>query len=442
MIYNTSQSWIRLTLALLPLSASGATPPVEPASGVLIQAARLIDVKNGRVLLDQAILVEGERIKEVGAAATVAGHAPPGTRKLDLAAATVLPGLIDVHVHLLQNAKDETVGAGLRISSPQGTLWGLHNAQTFLNEGFTMLRDACEADSQYGQIALRDSFARGLFQGPRMVTAGGCVSLTGGHGDEDFLAPAWSLRPQLNIADTVDQMAVVVRRDLKYGVDWIKLMATGGVGDVLSDYNVQELSEAQMAKAVELAHRARRRVMAHAEGTEGIKAAVRAGVDSIEHGTMLDEEGAALMEKKGTWLVPTLYTFQYGVEVGLSHGADPVALAKDTEIMKYQQPAFTRALQHHLKIAYGDDGDPDFANREFAALVRAGMLPLDALRAATINGATLLGRSDDLGSVEPGKFADIVAVSDDPLVDIHAMEHVVFVMKGGVVIRNDVKQVN
>jgi imidazolonepropionase-like amidohydrolase len=442
MIHNMPNSWLGLALALLPLSTYGTTPVVEPAPAVLIQAARLIDVKSGQVLLDQAILVEGERIKEVGAAATVAGHAPAGTHKLDLAEATVLPGLIDVHVHLLQNSKDETVGAGLRISSPQGVLWGLHNAQTFLNEGFTMLRDACEADAQYGQIALRDSIAGGIFQGPRMVTAGGCVSLTGGHGDEDFLAPGWALRPQPNIADTVDQMAVVVRRDLKYGADWIKLMATGGVGDVLSDYNVQELSEAQMAKAVELAHRARRRVMAHAEGTEGIKAAVRAGVDSIEHGTMLDDEGAALMEKKGTWLVPTLYTFQYGVEVGLSHGADPVALAKDTEIMKYQQPAFTRALQHHLKIAYGDDGDPDVANREFAALVRAGMKPIDALRAATINGATLLGRSDDLGSIEPGKFADIVAVNGDPLADIHAMEHVVFVMKGGAVIRNDVKRAN
>ena len=152
---------------------------------------------------------------------------------------------------------------------------------------------------------------------------------------------------------------------------------------------------------------------------------------------MLDEEGATLMEQKGTWLVPTLYTFQYGVEVGLSQGVDPVALAKDTEIMKYQQPAFTRALKHHLKIAYGDDGDPQFANREFAALVRGGMKPIDAIRAATINGATLLGEADDLGSIEPGKYADIVAVSGDPLQDITELERVKFVMKGGKIIKND-----
>jgi imidazolonepropionase-like amidohydrolase len=427
-------------LLLLPLATQSAVPSAPQAAPVvLIKAGRLIDVNTGQLLRDQAILVEGERIKEVGSAAAVGSHAPAGVRVIDLGEATALPGLIDVHVHLLQNWKDDSVVAGLRISSPQGALWGLHNAQTFLNEGFTMLRDACEADAQYGQIALRNSFARGLFQGPRMVTAGGCVSLTGGHGDEDFLAPGWALRPQPNIADTVDQIAVVVRRDLKYGADWIKLMATGGVGDVLSDYNVEELSEPQMAKAVEVAHRAGHHVMAHAEGTEGIKAAVRAGVDSIEHGTMLDEEGATLMQQKGTWLVPTLYTFQYGVEVGLSQGVDPVALAKDTEIMKYQQPAFTRALKHHLKIAYGDDGDPQFANREFAALVRAGMKPIDAIRAATINGATLLGKADDLGSIEPGKYADIVAVSADPLSDIRSMEHVVFVMKGGVVMRNDLK---
>jgi imidazolonepropionase-like amidohydrolase len=439
----TANYCARLALVLLPLVAEGAAPTAPAAAPILIvKAARLLDVKTGQILRDQAILVEGDRIKEVGAASSVASHAPAGAREIDLGQAIVLPGLIDVHVHLLQNWKDETVAAVLRMSSPQAALWGLHNAQTLLNEGFTMLRDAGEDDAQYGQIALRNSFALGLFQGPRMVTAGGYVSITGGHGDNDVLAPNWALRPQPNIADTVDQVAVVVRRDLKYGADWIKLIATGGVSDVLSDYNVQELSEAQMAKAVELAHRARRRVMAHAEGTEGIKAAVRAGVDSIEHGTMLDEEGAALMEQKGTWLVPTLNTFQAGVEIGLAHGTDPIALAKVQEIVKYQQPAFTRALKHHLKIAYGDDYDPEFANREFAALVRAGMKPIEALRAATINGATLLGRSDELGSIEPGKFADVVAVNEDPLTDIRAMEHVVFVMKGGTVIRNDLKQGN
>ena len=285
-------------LSCMPVLAAPEAPP-NPTPNVLIHASRLLDVRTGKILTDQAILVEGQRIKEVGAAASVGSHAGPDTRRIELGTAAVLPGLVDAHVHLLSNWKDESPVSSLRTSSPQGALWGVHNAQTYLSEGFTTLRDACESDAQYGQFALRDSIAKGLIQGPRIVSAGGCVSVTGGHGDADFLAPNWALPRQPNLADSPDEIATIVRRDLKYGADWIKLMATGGVGDVLSDYRVQELSEAQMAKAVEIAHRAGRHVMAHAEGTEGIKAAVRAGVDSIEHGTMLDEEGAALMERTG-----------------------------------------------------------------------------------------------------------------------------------------------
>jgi imidazolonepropionase-like amidohydrolase len=269
----------------------------------------------------------------------------------------------------------------------------------------------------------------------RVVAAGGFVSITGGHGDGDSLSPDRALPRRPNIADTVDEVALVVRRDLKYGADWIKLMATGGVMDPFSDFNVQELSEEQMAKAVEVAHRARRHVMAHAEGTAGIKAAVRAGVDSIEHGTMLDEEGAALMAERGTWLVPTLNTFQNGVAVGLANGQDPVMLAKGKEILKYQQPAFTLALKHHLKIALGDDDDPENAPKEFAALVRGGLTPLAALQAGTIRGAELLGLADQIGTLELGKVADLVAVPGDPLADVDALTRVDFVMKGGEVVR-------
>jgi imidazolonepropionase-like amidohydrolase len=233
------------------------------------------------------------------------------------------------------------------------------------------------------------------------------------------------------MADTVDQVSIAVRRDIKFGADWIKLMATGGVMDPISDYTVQELSQEQMAKAVEIAHRAGKKVMAHAEGTEGIKAAVRAGVDSIEHGTVLDEEGAKLMEQHGTWLVPTLFCFQHDMETGLSQGRDPASFAKGVAIIKEQGPAFKRALDHHLKIAYGIDDDPDFVSKEFGALVRGGMTPIEALKAATINGAELMGRSKDIGSIEPGKYADIVAVDGDPLSDITVMEKVAFVMKGG-----------
>jgi len=413
-----------------------SVPAQQPLPGsaptrLAIKAGRLIDVRTGNVATNVFIVIEKDRIVDIGSVA------PNGIPIIDLSRQTVLPGLIDVHVHLLLNWKDQSSASVLRMSSAQGALWGVHNLRTYLREGFTTLREAGEYDAGYGQFALRDSVQSGLIQGPRLICAGSVISVSGGHGDADSLAPDFALPRRPNIADTVDEVAVAVRRDLKYGADWIKLMATGGVSDPLSDFNVQELSEEQMAKAVDLAHRARRRVMAHAEGTEGIKAAVRAGVDSIEHGTMLDEEGAALMARKGTWLVPTLNTFQMGVEIGLANGQDPVMLEKGKAILKYQQPAFTLALKHHLKIALGDDDDPEFAIREFAALVRGGMNPLEALQAGTINGAELLGLSNQIGTVQPGKIADIIAVDGDPLQDIKAMNQVVFVMKGGQVIRKD-----
>src|SRR4029453_7130048 len=369
----------------------------------------------------------------------------------------------------------------------------------WLSKGFTALRDAGEDDLGYGKLTLRDAINAGWIDGPRMQSSGNFVSLNGGHGDsQGFIAPDQELPRRPNIADTVDDVARAVRRDIKYGADWIKLMGTGGVLDLTSDFKVQELSEEQMAKAVKIAHRARKRVMVHAEGTEGIKAAVRAGVDSIEHGTMLDDEGAALMAKKGTWLVPTLYTFQHrseerrvgkegrslccwssdvcssdlgvdsiehgtmlddegaalmakkgtwlvptlytfqhGVELGTSHGQDPISLAKVKEIVAHQQPAFTRALKAHLKIAVGIDDEPQYLPKEVEALVRGGMRPLEALQAATIRGAELLNWSDRIGTIEAGKFADIIAIDGDPTQDINAIAKVVFVMKDGAVFKND-----
>jgi len=408
-------------------------PAQSEAHESAVRAGRLIDVRTGEVRTSVYIVVAKDRI------ARVADRAPAGVGVVDLSRYTVVPGLIDSHAHVLGNPKDQSSTAGLRMSSAQKTIWGVHNLQVWLDHGFTALRDACEGDPGYGQLALRDSVEKGLIRGPRMVSAGGCLSLTGGHGDDDVLAPDAGLLRRPNIADNVDEMDRAVRRDIKYGADWIKLMASGGVMDPISDYRVQELSEAQMARAVELAHRAGKRVMAHAEGAEGVKAAVRAGVDSIEHGTVMDEEGAQLMEKRGTWLVPTLFCFQHDMETGLTQGRDPVSFAKGQAILKEQAPAFHRALEHHLKIAYGVDDDPDVVSREFGALVRGGMTPLQALQAATINGAELQGRSSEIGTIEAGKFADIVAVEGDPLADITAMEHIVFVMKGGEVYKNTVK---
>jgi len=416
-------------LVFFAVMAASAQQDAAKATAI-IHAGRLIDVRTGRVTTNAYIAIAKDRIL------AITDSAAAGIPTIDLSKYTVVPGLIDCHAHVLGDPKDQSSAAGLRMSSAQKALWGVHNLKTWLDHGFTALRDAGEDDLGYGQLALRNSIEKGLIRGPRMVSAGNFVSVNGGHGDADVLAPDQSLSMRPNIADTVDAVSIAVRRDIKYGADWIKLMATGGVMDPISDYRVEELSEEQMAKAVEVAHRAGKKVMAHAEGAEGIKAAVRAGVDSIEHGTIMDEEGARLMEQRGTWLVPTLYCFQHDLQTGLSQGRDPASFAKGVTIVKEQGPAFHRALAHHLKIAYGIDDDPDFVSKEFGALVSGGMTPIDALRAATMNGAELLGRSSEIGSLEPGKYADVVAVDGDPLADITVMEKVVFVMKGGEVYKN------
>jgi imidazolonepropionase-like amidohydrolase len=424
------------TLTVLSMLLSTIAWGQAPAQRLtLIKAGRLFDARTGQMLSNQAILVEGDRIKEVGTATAVAAHAA-NARVIDLSSSTVLPGLIDAHNHVLGNPKDLSPIAGLRMSSAQATLWGVRNLRIWLDKGFTTLRDACESDRYYGQIALRNSIQQSLIQGPRMIVAGQCLSLTGGHGDSDQLAADEEMPRRPNIADTIDEVATAARRDIKYGADWIKLMATGGVMDTLSDFRVQELSEAQMAKAVEVAHRANKKVMAHAHGTEGIKAAVRAGVDSIEHGSLLDDEGAQLMVQKGTWLVPTIDVELRTLEMGASFGVEPVMMAKEKEVVRLKRAGFEKALKYHVKIAFGVDDDPDYLTREFDAMVAWGMKPVEALQAATINASQLLGIADQVGTIEAGKAADIVAVNGDPLTDIKAINNVVLVMKAGEVVRS------
>src|SRR5215475_443582 len=409
------------------------TPSPSPApSPIALKAGHLLDVRTGKMTSDVYITIENHRIKSIEATP------PEGVQIIDLSNSFVMPGMVDCHAHILGNLGDLTPGSGFRMSSAKKTLWGMRNLKVWLSKGFTALRDAGADDLGYGQLALRDAINDGWIDGPRMQSSGNFVSVNGGHGDAtDFIAPDQELPRRPNIADTVDDVARAARRDIKHGADWIKLMGTGGVLDLTSDFNKQELSEEQMAKAVEVAHRAGKRVMVHAEGTEGIKAAVRAGVDSIEHGTMLDDEGAALMEKKGTWLVPTLSVIQRYAAIGNSSGLDPVALEKSRTILTYQSEALHRALQHHLKIAVGIDDEPQYLPKEVEALVRGGMTPLEALQAATIRGAELLNWSDRIGTIEPGKFADIIAIDGDPTQDINAIEKVVFVMKNGAVFKND-----
>jgi imidazolonepropionase-like amidohydrolase len=434
-IFGYLLAWLCLSLAAFGQSADIAKPASGTAPGVVvIKAARMLDVRSGAIISNPVILVENDRIKDMGHGEAASIAAPANARIIDLGAVLLLPGLIDCHAHILGNQKDLSSAASLRMSSAQSALWGYYNLQIWMAHGFTALREAGESDLGYAQFALRDSINMGLIRGPRIFSSGSFISVTGGHGDADVLAPDQALPRRPNLADNVDEIGPAVRRDLKYGADWIKLMATGGVMDPWSDYNVEELSQAQMAMAVEIAHRAHKKVMAHAEGTAGIHAAVLAGVDSIEHGTILDEATAKLMSDQGTWLVPTLETFQRGAALGTSLGQDPVTARKGVDILKYQQHSFDLARKYHLKIAYGVDDDPDFVSKEFPALVKAGMTPLEAIQAATLRASQLLGLEDQIGTLEAGKFADIIAVRGDPLSNIGDIENVVFVMKGGEVI--------
>ena len=429
---NMISRWYSILAVLILASFANAQQAAAPSVTQAVLAGKLIDVRTGNVRTHVYIVIAGERVQ------SIADSAPAGVPLTDLSAYTVLPGLIDAHGHILSNPTSQNFATEVRTSMPQATLWGVYNLRLWLDHGFTSVRDACEGPPDYPQFALRESVRRGLILGPRITAAGSCISISGGHGDGAPFPADLPLPRGQNVADTVDDIDHVVRRDIKYGADWIKLMATGGVMDPISDFLVQELSEAQMAEAVVVAHRAGKKVMSHAEGAEGIKAAVRAGVDSIEHGTMLDEEGARLMEEHHTWLVPTLYCFQHDMETGLSKGRDPDSFAKGQEIMAAQGPAFKRALEHHIRIAYGvDDDDVDESvSKEFGALVRGGLSTLGALQAATVNAATMLGKDKDVGTIEPGRYADIVAVKGDPLADITVMEHVDFVMQGGKIIKD------
>jgi imidazolonepropionase-like amidohydrolase len=423
-----------------------AAPPAPRR--LAVRAARLFDPRTGRHIPRPLVIVSGSRIESVSAAGAKtapggaageasAGFPPPDVEVIDLEDATLLPGLFDLHAHPVGDMQDWTLTQGLTTSSPAKALWGVRNLREWLERGFTTIRVAGSDDPGYSQFALRLGVERGFFPGPRVAAAGGFLSLTGGHGDGNVLAPDQPMPPGPNIADTIDELARAVRRDLKYGADWIKLMATGGIHDMGTDFNTPELSLEQMRLAVRLARAAGRKVMAHAEGAAGIRNAARAGVDSIEHGTVMDAEGARLMKERGVTLVPTLYVFQRLVEEGTSTGMPETGFRKAQEIVRHQGPAFRRALAAGVKIAFGLDHHPKYLPREFEALVRGGLSPAGALRAATLSAAELLGVERDLGTVERGKIADLVAVGGDPLADIGSMERVRFVMKEGAVLRRD-----
>lgn len=403
---------------------------------VLIRAGRLLDVRAGRILTNQAILIEGDRIKEVGPAPAIEGRAPAGTQIIDLQNATVLPGLIDAHTHL--TGSPEQIGyASLGISVPREALHGARNARRTLEAGFTTVRNV--GAGGYSDIALRDAINDGDIPGPRIDASGPSIGVTGGHCDENLLAPQFRYSAD-GVADGVPAMMQKTREIVKYGASVIKICATGGVLSKGDSPGAEQFSDEEIRAIVTEAHRLERKVAAHAHGASGIKQAVLAGVDSIEHGSFINDEDIRLMKERGTYLVPTLYLADWFMENHEKLKIPSFIMDKARMVMPAARQNISRAFKAGVKVAFGTDAAvyPHGLNaREFAVMVKLGLTPMQAIQTATVNAADLLGWSDRIGSIEAGRFADIIAVSGNPVSDVTELERVRFVMKGGIVVKNE-----
>jgi imidazolonepropionase-like amidohydrolase len=400
---------------------------------VVVHAGHLLDVKTGKLLSDQTIVIEDGKIARVGPSAEI--NAPADAMLIDLSNATVLPGLIDAHTHLTM---DPNFGyEQLGISLPRETLIGAKNARVTLEAGFTTVRDV-GADG-YTDVALRDAINAGDVPGPRMLVSGPALGITGGHCDNNLLPFEYHATSD-GVADGIAAVQQKVRQNIKYGSDLIKVCATGGVVTKGDNPQASEYTLEEMKAIVADAHRLGRKVAAHAHGAQGILWASQAGVDSIEHGSYIDDAGIAEMKKNGTYLVPTLYLRDWFLANAEKNHVPDFYLVKAKAIRPAARQNIAHAFASGVKVAFGTDAAayPHGLNaHEFAVMVKLGLSPLQAIQAATVNAADLLGWTGKVGSLELGAWADIVAVEGDPLKDVTTLERVKFVMKGGEVVRNE-----
>lgn len=385
-------------------------------STVVIRGVVVFDPRAGAARPDQDVVIDGERIVAVG---PNAGARVAADRTLDGSGATLLPGLIDCHVHITASAAPDYPLRALKELVPFQALRGAANAAQLLRMGFTTVRDL--GATGYSAIALRQAIQQGLLPGPRLLAAGHSLTVTGGHGDSYFRPEVHVERP--GIINGPAEAARAVRQEIKLGADAIKLLVTGGVMTDGSDVGALQWSEEELAAAIGTAHRLGRRVAGHCHGAAGAKAAVRLGLDTLEHGTLLDEEALELMAERGTFYVPTLVAGRQIAERGTEAGIPEYAVRKARQVVDAHRRSVRLARELGVRIAFGTDSGTPFnpagANAvELVYLVEAGLTPAEALRAITLGAAEALGLADELGTVEPGKLADLVLVDGDPLADV------------------------
>lgn len=419
----------RLSILLLVF-----VPAVYAAPGA-VRCGKLLDVRSGRLLSDQIVVFDDSGTITAVAAASSASL-PSGVTAIDLSGSTCLPGLIDVHTHLTADPRMSGY-EGLGVSVPREAITGAKNARITVLAGFTTVRNV--GAGNFTDVALRDGINAGEVPGPRMFVSGPPLGITGGHCDNNLLPYEFHYKAA-GVADGPWAARAKVREVVKYGADVIKVCASGGVlskGDLpgTPQYTLEELQA-----IAEEAHKLGRKVAAHAHGTQSIKDAIRAGIDSIEHSSLIDDEGIALAKQHGTYLVFDIYNDDYILTEGLKAGMLPESIEKEKKIGRLQRENFRHAFQSGAKIAFGTDSGvyPHGDNaRQFSKMVEWGMKPIDAIQAATINAADLVGMPDKLGALETGHYADMIAVAGDPLVDVKTLENVKFVLKGGTVVKNE-----
>jgi imidazolonepropionase-like amidohydrolase len=424
--------WLALALLLSSLPAFAQT--------TYIKAGKLFDSQSGTYRSDVVLVVQGERIQSVEPSGF---QAPSGAHIVDLSHAYVLPGLIDCHTHLGSRADHYAEISHFQDTPFDSAIVAVVNARKTVEAGFTTVRDL--GSRPFLAVDLRKNIDAGLIPGPRIVASGPGLSITGGHGDLNNYSPQTSqsmfpLQRDFKIADGVEQVQQTIRAQVKYGVDVIKIMASGGVLSKGDQPGAPQYSLEELKIAADTAHQAGRRIAAHAHGAQSIKWAIQAGIDSIEHASLVDDEGIRLAREHGTYFVMDIYNDDYILNTAPKYGIPEELLVKERALGQLQRDNFRKAFHAGVKMAFGTDAGvyPHGDNaKQFHYMVIYGMTPAQAIQAATWNAADLLGRAADVGFLTPGHFADLIAVTEDPLAHVEALEHVSLVMKGGAIVKDE-----